>query len=110
VPSFLAQPEQALWRAIVAEHTLNAAGLTLLESALLSLGRARQCRRIVAHDDLLIRGARRHPMLAMEVRSRQVAAQIFKMLGIELRACAATEQRPAPRRDGVSRHHRAIRT
>ena len=70
-------------------HDINYVGRMLLENALLSIGRARACRSIIDRDGEFIadrRGLpRRHPLLSIEARSRQLARRIFKMLKIELR-------------------------
>jgi hypothetical protein len=80
-PEDLNAPEKQIWYAITRKHNLNCVGLMFLESALFSLGRARMCRDIINRDGEL----RRHPLLSIEVRARQLARQIFKMLKIELR-------------------------
>jgi hypothetical protein len=80
-PEDLYAPEKEIWNAIMHQHNLNCVGLMFLESALFSLGRARICRDIINRDGEL----RRHPLLSIEVRARQLARQIFKMLKIELR-------------------------
>ena len=80
-PGDLKPPEKEIWNAIMRQHNLNCVCLMFLESALFSLGRARICRDIINRDGEL----RRHPLLSIEVRARQHARQIFKMLKIELR-------------------------
>jgi hypothetical protein len=80
-PEDLNAPEKEIWNTIMRQHNLNCVGLMFLESALFSLGRARICRDIINRDGEL----RRHPLLSIEVRGRQLARQIFKMLKIELR-------------------------
>jgi hypothetical protein len=80
-PEDLNAPEKEIWNAIMRQHNLNCVGLMFLESALFSLGRACICRDIINRDGEL----RRHPLLSIEVRARQLARQIFKMLRIELR-------------------------
>jgi hypothetical protein len=87
-PPHLDQIEKEAWDVIMRTHDINYAGRILLEMALSSVGRARICRLAVERDGMFITGRggglRRHPLLSVEVSSRQLARQIFKMLRIEL--------------------------
>jgi phage terminase small subunit len=95
-PAHLSQAAADLWRELVAKVVANPAKRAMFLSALESLDRAEQARRVVAAEGLIQNGVKMqhaHPMLRVEAENRKTFARAWRDLGLI--------QRPAPNNESV---------
>jgi hypothetical protein len=86
-PLDLAEPEQVIWRTVTTEYRGSLTSYTVLHSALKMHERARIANKTIQDEGLVIegdRGARAHPLIAVEREARRSFEMSFRRLGIKL--------------------------
>jgi hypothetical protein len=79
-----------MWDKIHQHHAFSYPGDLLLSLALQSLGRSRECHKIIAAQGTVVPAGRKkhtlkaHPLLGVERRAREFCLSVFKKLKIEL--------------------------
>ena len=102
---------RAAWREIVVAYSLDdAAGLMLLESALLAYERMHEARQIIDRDGLLVTGmggaTKQNPCVAIERDSRAGMLAALKSLNLDLEPLRDKLGRPGG--DGVTPIRRTL--
>lgn len=96
-PRGLAEPQWALWRAILVDFDPSPGELRLLSDALFLAMRADECAacRAMASTEDRYHGVKTHPSLDAEIRCRTSAAALLHKLGVKL-----PDDEPRPLRSG----------